>query len=326
VNDERVAIVQSKHLMLSLAVDRGNALAPRPPGMGGGKSFPQRRMYGADGGDGFSEGGASEGTRGSFDFGKLRHDGRCNQSTKISGFPLLLPAICTRLRLQAEPPRTLEPAMPQLHLQIEAGSPTRGAKHTQHMTNATNVLLLQNSEANPEIIVRELRGAGMEVHPAVADNAESVKSALGQFEPDVVLTDYVPGSFGACEVLDVLRYESPETPLIVITESVTGAAAVACLRNGAEDIVITKNVRRLPSAIAAAIERRSPLAKLTSRQIEILRLVAEGRRTREIAEQLQLSVKTVESHRGEVMKRLGMHDVVSLVRYALRVGLVSVAP
>ena len=194
------------------------------------------------------------------------------------------------------------------------------------MTKETKVLLLQNAEANTEPIVHELNGAGMEVHQALADSAESVKGALAKFEPDVVLTDYLPGEFGACEVLDVLRYESPETPLIVITESVTGLAAVACLRNGAEDIVITKNVRRLPAAIGAAIERRSPLAKLTSRQIEILRMVAEGHRTREIAEQLRLSVKTVESHRGEVMKRLGMHDVVSLVRYALRVGLIPVTP
>jgi DNA-binding NarL/FixJ family response regulator len=82
----------------------------------------------------------------------------------------------------------------------------------------------------------------------------------------------------------------------------------------------------LPSAIASAVERRSPLAKLTRRQVEVLRLVAEGHRTREIADRLKLSVKTVESHRGEVMKRLGMHDVVSLVRYALRVGLIPVTP
>jgi DNA-binding NarL/FixJ family response regulator len=55
--------------------------------------------------------------------------------------------------------------------------------------------------------------------------------------------------------------------------------------------------------------------------VEVLRLVAEGRRTRDIAKKLGLSVKTVESHRGEIMKRLRVHDVVSLVRYAIRVGL-----
>lgn len=68
---------------------------------------------------------------------------------------------------------------------------------------------------------------------------------------------------------------------------------------------------------------RRPLEKLTARQIEVLRPVAEGHRTRAIADRLTLSVKTVESHRGEVMKRLGIHDVASLMRYAMRVGLVS---
>ena len=57
--------------------------------------------------------------------------------------------------------------------------------------------------------------------------------------------------------------------------------------------------------------------------MEVLRLVADGHRTRQIATRLKLSVKTVESHRGEIMRRLGIHDVVGLVRYAIRVGLVA---
>jgi DNA-binding NarL/FixJ family response regulator len=68
---------------------------------------------------------------------------------------------------------------------------------------------------------------------------------------------------------------------------------------------------------------RRPLQKLTERQVEVLQLVTNGYRTRAIAERLGLSVKTVESHRGEIMKRLHVHDVASLVRYAVRVGLVS---
>ena len=55
----------------------------------------------------------------------------------------------------------------------------------------------------------------------------------------------------------------------------------------------------------------------------MLRQVAEGHRTKEIAISLKLSVKTVESHRGAIMKRLNVHDVVTLARYAVRVGLVA---
>jgi DNA-binding NarL/FixJ family response regulator len=194
------------------------------------------------------------------------------------------------------------------------------------MTKPTHVLLFHQSEADAESIGHELTSSGMTVQRATADSRESLKTVLSGAKPDVVISDYSPSHFSACEIIDVLRYESPETPLIVVAESLTGLAAVSCLRAGAEDIVIRKYLKRLPAAIAKAIERRSPLAKLTHRQIEVLRLVAEGHRTRDIADRLKLSVKTVESHRGEVMKRLGMHDVVSLVRYAMRVGLIPVTP
>jgi len=66
-----------------------------------------------------------------------------------------------------------------------------------------------------------------------------------------------------------------------------------------------------------------PLAGLTTRQREILQLVAEGKSSKEIAAMLELSIKTVESHRGQIMERLGVHDVTGLVRFAIRVGLVS---
>ena len=66
----------------------------------------------------------------------------------------------------------------------------------------------------------------------------------------------------------------------------------------------------------------SSLEQLTSRQREILQLIAEGRTTKEIADLLYISVKTVETHRMQLMKRLDIHDVAGLVRYAIRMGLV----
>jgi DNA-binding CsgD family transcriptional regulator len=62
---------------------------------------------------------------------------------------------------------------------------------------------------------------------------------------------------------------------------------------------------------------------LTPRQREILQLVAEGRTTKEIAAILNISLKTVETHRTQLMERLNIHDVAGLVRYAIRIGLVS---
>ncbi len=68
----------------------------------------------------------------------------------------------------------------------------------------------------------------------------------------------------------------------------------------------------------------SSLERLTSRQREVLQLIAEGHTTKQIAHRLRLSVKTVESHRANLMKRLEIHDVARLVRYAIRVGIIQV--
>jgi DNA-binding NarL/FixJ family response regulator len=121
----------------------------------------------------------------------------------------------------------------------------------------------------------------------------------------------------------LLRGVRPTTPLIIVTDSFNDDKSVACLRAGAEDLIIKGNLSRLAASITDAVELRRPLEKLTPRQIEVLRQVAEGHRTKEIATSLKLSVKTVESHRGEIMRRLNIHDVVTLARYAMRVGLVA---
>ena len=73
----------------------------------------------------------------------------------------------------------------------------------------------------------------------------------------------------------------------------------------------------VPAADAQAQER------LTARQREILQLIAEGRTTKQIAQVLTLSAKTVEMHRAQLMERLDIHDVAGLVRYALRTGIIS---
>lgn len=81
-------------------------------------------------------------------------------------------------------------------------------------------------------------------------------------------------------------------------------------------IVVDGYVNR---AAAVAARGASPL---TARQSEILRAIAEGRPTKEIALQLKLSIKTVEAHRAQIMERLGIHDIPGLVKYAMRAGLI----
>ena len=67
----------------------------------------------------------------------------------------------------------------------------------------------------------------------------------------------------------------------------------------------------------------SSVARLTLRQREVLQLLSEGNRTKEIAKKLDLSVKTIEMHRTQLMEALDIHDIPGLVRYAIRVGLIT---
>jgi DNA-binding NarL/FixJ family response regulator len=185
------------------------------------------------------------------------------------------------------------------------------------------VLLLEDNEDDAELIRHELRRSGLQTITDRVDSEDSFAAALREFEPNIVLSDHSLAQFDAQSALAMLRKVRPTTPLIIVTGYPNSDATVACLRAGAEDLLIKGNLGRLAVAITGALDLRRPLEALTPRQIEVLRLVSEGHRTRDIATRLKLSVKTVESHRGEVMKRLEIHDVVNLVRYALRVGLVS---
>lgn len=189
----------------------------------------------------------------------------------------------------------------------------------------TRILLLSPSAADADRIGQALADSGMESVVNRVEGREQFTAALDESAPDVVIADFTPSRFDVCGALQVVRSRRPATPVIVVTESVTGADALACLRAGADDLILVSRLGRLAESIKEAAARRSPLARLTSRQFEVLRLVAEGHRTRDIADKLKLSVKTVESHRGEVMKRLEMHGVVNLVRYAMQVGLIALS-
>lgn len=158
---------------------------------------------------------------------------------------------------------------------------------------------------------------------ARVDSADAFIAALDAFAPDVVLSGHPVGAFGSLELLEMVRAARPTAAFIIVTDALTDAESVAAIRAGAEDLILKMYVSRITASINDALAVRRPLRQLTSRQVEVLQLVAQGSRTRDIADRLGLSIKTIESHRGEIMKRLRLHDLVSVVRYAMRVGLVS---
>jgi DNA-binding NarL/FixJ family response regulator len=167
------------------------------------------------------------------------------------------------------------------------------------MSRTLRVLLLEDSAADAELITSELDRSGL------------------------ILSDHGLPQFSAIAALQLVQVMRPTAPVILVTGTFDEQSLLSTIRNGAEDLVWKSNLRRLRGAIESSLANRKPLEQLSPRQIEVLRYVADGQTTREIAARLQLSVKTVETHRGAIMKRLGIHDVVGIVRYALRVGLVS---
>jgi len=190
------------------------------------------------------------------------------------------------------------------------------------LTKTLRILLLEDDARGAGPIEDELRHTGMKVTLQRVNSEKAFTAALLDFAPDVVISDHSVAQFNAKAALKVLRSVRPAAPLIVVSGHIDGKTAVAYMRAGAEDIVLKSGLAQIGSAIEAALSVRRRLRKLTPRQVEVLREVAEGHTTADIARVLGLSVKTVETHRTELMKRLGIHDVVGLVRYAVRVGLV----
>ena len=91
-----------------------------------------------------------------------------------------------------------------------------------------------------------------------------------------------------------------------------------------EEYLPARLSRRVFVEQLAAASKPNAIPELTPRQRQVLKLIAEGHSTREIARTLEISVKTAETHRTQLMERLNIHEVASLVRYAIRMGLVKV--
>ena len=187
------------------------------------------------------------------------------------------------------------------------------------------IVMIEANDGDAEIIVGALRDAGMRIVVERVMTEEGLATAVREFKPDVVLSEYslpLIDYRGALAIVQTLR---PRTPVIVVGGKLRGEDAGSCVRAGAESFVSKFNLAVLPQAISAAAEAREPLSRLTRRQIEVMRLVASGYRTREVAKALKLSAKTVESHRHQLMRKLGLENTAGLVRYAIRVGFAVVS-
>jgi len=185
---------------------------------------------------------------------------------------------------------------------------------------------------------------GMEVVAEAGDGRDALR-LVKTHQPDVVLMDIaMPGLNGLDATAQIVK-ASPKAAVIILSmhatreyvlESLKAGASGYVLKNAAVDELeaairtvagggkyLTPSVSGQIVAGVTGAPEAAPAAVLTRRQREILQLIAEGRSTREIGGLLHISVKTVETHRAQLMDRLGIYDVAGLVRYAIRVGLVS---
>ena len=183
-------------------------------------------------------------------------------------------------------------------------------------------------------------GPGWEVCGEAGTGREAVEKA-SQLKPDVVVLDYsMPGLNGAEAARQIIQ-RVPRAEVLILTMHSSEDLIRGALEAGARGYVLKSDAGRdLISAVHALIEHKAFLSSgasgpvldsylrgvppsatqhaLTPREREILQLVAEGRSNKEIAATLNISAKTVETHRANVMHKLGLTSVGALVRYAVR--------
>jgi DNA-binding NarL/FixJ family response regulator len=213
--------------------------------------------------------------------------------------------------------------------------------------NATRVLLVDD-----HVLVRAGIRALLEKIPNVdvvgeAGTGREAVELIKSESPSLVLMDIAMRELGGLEALPRITKDFPNVKVIILSAHANEEYVIRALRSGAAGYMLKDAATaELDLAIRSVIQDKtylspsisrtvidsylervggqaSPLEQLTPRQREILQSIAEGKNTKEIASDLDISVKTVESHRLQLMDRLNIHDVPGLVRYAIRRGLVS---
>lgn len=188
--------------------------------------------------------------------------------------------------------------------------------------------------------------AGVTVVGETGDGREAL-ALIEKLHPDVALLDITMPGLNGLEVAARVKESCPRTRILILSMHARESYVAQALRAGvagyllkdsaAADLDTALNtISRGGTFLSPAISRQvvssyargeapadDPLEHLSPRQREVLQLLAEGRSTKEIASDLGLSAKTVETHRAQIMERLGIHDVAGLTRFAIRAGLIS---
>ena len=181
-------------------------------------------------------------------------------------------------------------------------------------------------------------------------NGRELVAVATELIPDVIIADLSMPLLNGMEALRMLRRSGIRSKFVVVTVHADVSVAAEAFRSGASAYVLKQaSGDEIHAAIAAALRGRTYLSsafpvdlvtllaeavrrpyngepKLTRRQREVLQLVAEGKTMKEAASLLNLSTRTVESYKYEIMNTLAVHTNAELVQYAIRMGVITVAP
>ena len=191
------------------------------------------------------------------------------------------------------------------------------------------------------------RHNNFEVVGEAADGKEAVSKAK-ELSPDVVLMDLCMPQMDGLEATRLLHKEAPSAKVLILsvngnTESIqqiiqAGAKGYVLKDAPAEELVLaiqsaskgqaffSPNVAKLvlnQYVSKARSEATNQTSRLSSRELQVLAMIAEGRSNKEIASRLNISVRTIESHRERIMRKLNIHSVVGLTRFAIANGVIS---
>ena len=188
-----------------------------------------------------------------------------------------------------------------------------------------------------------LEEKGFTVVGEASDGHEAVRLA-NEKHPDVAVLDLTMPLLNGVDAARQIRHDLPGTKVILLTMHTDEQYILDAIRAGvsgyvlkseaATDLVkaimdVNKGLTHLSSRVSRAVVKgyldktESPGDPLSPRERQVLQLVAEGKTTKEIATVLGVSVKTADSHRTRIMKKLDMHGTAGLVRYAIRTGLIQ---
>ena len=217
------------------------------------------------------------------------------------------------------------------------------------MKNLHKILFLEDEPQDVELMVHELKEAGFENIPSKrVSSKKEFLNALDEFNPDVIIADYSLPMFNGMHAFRLFKEKKLKVPFILVTGALNEEAALECLNEGVDDVLIKDNFKRLPTAVLRALQLKSVQREkdemtfalqsqeevmqklkaevekaklhdlLSEREYEILILIAKGKSIKEIAGDLFISPATVATYRSRLLEKMNLKSNVEITQYAIR--------